>query len=224
MSTKTLSDVRSRVRDTANISVSRISEDRLTEIVNDAVAEITSSGRLRFAERTITVILTTGIDTYNLADADGPVEKPVLWTYTNPTTNAISEIKQTTIEGLRTNLSDPFATQVGISQFYTIWGQNDAGEPTFRVWPVPASDLTTTMDCRIRFNELVNEDDSNQVISDAYDAVSYLSLLLASPYLENDDRADTWDKWYQRAFGRIMRSHASARYSGSAQRQMREPG
>lgn len=223
MATKSLLDVRNRVRETANIDSNRIGDTRLTEIINDAVNEITSTGRLRFAERSIAVILVDGTDTYTLADTDGPVEKPILWTYTNPTTNAIAEIKQTTIEGIKTNFSDPFATQVGIPQFYSIWGE--ANEvPVFKVWPVPAQDLTTNLDCRIKFYDLVNDSDTNQVITGAYDAVTYLTLLLAAPYMENDDRTDTWDRSYTRAFGRLMRSHAHARYSGSAQRSMKEPG
>jgi hypothetical protein len=223
MAIKSLLDVRGRVRDTANIDSNRISDIRLTELVNDAVAEISSSGRLRFAERSLVVILTTGIDTYNLSDGDGPLEKPVLWTYTNSTTHAVQEIKQTTIEGYRTNLTDPYATQVGTPQFYTLWGE--ANEiPTIKIWPVPTQDMTTNMDCRIKFSDLVADDDTNDVITGAYDATCYLTLLLAAPYMENDDRADSWDRSYTRAFGRIMRSHAAARYSGSAQRSMREPG
>lgn len=223
MADKTLLDVRSRVRDTANIDSNRISDTRLTEIVNDAVAEIASSGRLRFSERSSAVTLTSGIDTYNISDSDGPLEKPVLWTYTSPLTNSLAEIKQTTIEGYRTNLTDPFASDVGIPQYYTIWGEAN-GVPTIKVWPVPAQNIATTLDFRIKFKDLSADTDTNQVLTGAYDAVAYLSLLLAAPYLENDDRADSWDRAYQRAFGRIMRSHAAARYSGSAQRSMREPG
>lgn len=223
MADKTLLNVRDRVRATANIDSNRISDTRLTEIINDAVAEIASSGRLRFAERTLTVILQDGIDTYNLSDSDGPLEKPVLWTYTNPTTNALSEIKQTTLEGWRTLFADPLYQSTGIPQVYTIWGAA-SGVPTLKVFPVPTQDLTTTMDCRISFTELSADTDFNQITNGCYDALTYLTLLLAAPYMENDDRADSWDKSYTRAFGRIMRSHAAARYSGSARRQMREPG
>jgi hypothetical protein len=221
---KTLSDVRSRVRDTANIDSNRISDARLTEIVNDAVSEIASSGRLRFSERSLAVTLTSGIQDYQISDTDGPLEKPVLWTYTNPTTNQIGEIKQTTVEGWRTNWTDPTLNNVGVAQFYTIWGETNE-VPVLRVWPIPSQDLSTTMDCRIKFYELSDSDPTtNSLITGAYDAVCYMTLLLAAPYMENDDRIDTWDRAYQRAFSRIMRSHASARYSGSAQRSMREMG
>ncbi len=226
MATKYLSDVLARVRATANIDSGRIADDRLTEIVNDAVAEITSSGRLRFAERSIPVTLNVNQDTYQINDTDGTMEKPILWTYTSPTTNETTEIKQTTIEGLRTNFVNPLDTTYTIPQFYTIWGET-GGVINVKTWPTPAVSLLTNFDVKIKFFDLdyTNPTTStNVVVTGAYEALTYLTLLLAAPYLENDDRIDTWDKAYSRAFGRLTRSHAHARYSGSAQRSMREPG
>jgi hypothetical protein len=223
LATHTLSDVRSRVRDTANITSNRISDTRLNEIINDGIKEITSSNRLRFAEKSLTVLVTTGTTIYQPADTEGPVEYPVLWTYSNPTTNQITEIKQTTIEGLRTLYLDPYCTQIGLPQYYAPYGEANE-QPQLQVWPVPQSNLTTNLDCRIKFYDLSNDTDSNSVTTGAYEALTYLTLLLAAPYMENDDRIDTWDRMYQRASSRLMRSHSHARYSGSQQRSMREPG
>jgi hypothetical protein len=220
----TLVELRSRIRDTANIDSNRISDTRLNEIINDAIAEITSSSRLAFAEKTIAVTLTTGITDYQPADSEGAVEKPVLWTYIDPTWNSVCEIKQTTIEGLRTNLgSDPTVSSSGTPMLYAIWGwSNDM--PIFRVTPTPDADLVTSLDCRIKFTALSLDAQYNDVTVSAADAVTYLSLLLSAPYLENDDRTDTWDRMYSRAVSRLRRSHSSARYSGSARRSMKEPG
>lgn len=224
MATKTLLDVRDRVRATANITANRIADERLTEIVNDAVAEIASSGRLRFAEKSLTVILTDGVNAYQPEDSEGVLEKPVLWLTTNPNTNEPHEIKQVTLEGWRTSFTDPQTLAAGLPRVYTVWGESNE-QPVLRVFPTPTgADLTTTLDCRIKFNELEDDEDTNSLITGAYDAVTYLTLMLAAPYLENDDRLDTWDRAYMRAFRRLMGSHASARYSGSARRQMREPG
>lgn len=224
MATHTLLDVRTRVRDTANIGTSgqnRVSDVRLNEIINDAVAEIASSNRLRFSEKTIPIQIQIGITSYQPVDPEGIPEYPILWTYSNPTTNQITEIKQTTIEGLRTLYLDPYCTQIGLPQYYAPFGESNQ-QPVFQVWPSPQQVLNTSMDCRIKFNELVNDTDTNTLVSGAYEALTYLTLLLAAPYMENDDRIDTWDKQYTRSVGRLMRSHAHARYSGSQQRQMRE--
>lgn len=223
---KYLSDVLARVRATANIDSNRINDERLTEIVNDAIAEITSSGRLRFAERTVPVTLTADQSTYNIVSADGPIEKPVLWTFVRSDTHETTEIKQTTIEGLRTFFVNPLDTSVRYPQRYAIWGET-GGVLNVQVFPVPVVNVQTSFDLRIKFNELdftTPTTQTNDVVTGAYEALTYLTLLLAAPYMENDDRIDTWDRSYTRAFGRLTRSHAHARYSGSAQRGMREPG
>lgn len=221
---KTLSEVRDRFYATANIDSNRIPVTRLNEIINDAVAEITSSNRLSFAEKSIPITLSSGIDHYQPEDSAGPLEKPVLWTFNHPTTGHLSEIKQSTIEGVRTFVnSRPLFETTGTPMVYAIWGwAND--KPILKVFPTPDQDITSTLDCRIKFNLLVEDDAHNDVTDSAYDAVTYLSLLLAAPYMEDDNRLDTWDRQYQRAISRIRQSHSSARYSGSARRQMREMG
>lgn len=220
----TLEEVRDRVRATANVGSTRLGDDRLNEIINDAVREIASTSRLNFSEKSLTVTLADGVSDYQPADSAGPIEKPVLWTYTSSTDNMVREIKQTTIEGLRSAAADPaLFADATVPFVYAVWGSAN-GIPILRVWPTPTDDLDTTLDCRISFFELEDDDDENDVTNYAYDAVTYLTLLLASAYLENDDRAEVWDRQYSRAFKRLKLSHGSARISGSARRSMKEPG
>jgi hypothetical protein len=119
--------------------------------------------------------------------------------------------------------TDPDSVITGIPQVYTIWGwANDM--PILKIWPTPAEDLVTTLDCRIRFTAMTLDAQYNDVTVSASDAVVYLALLLSAPYMENDDRMDTWDRMYSRSIKRIRQAHSSARYSGSARRSMKEPG
>jgi hypothetical protein len=220
----TLVELRSRIRDTANIDSNRISDTRLNEIINDAIAEISSSSRLAFSEKSIPVTIVAGTTDYQPVDAEGPLERPILWWYTHPTFGGIREIKQSTLEGVRTAVgTDPDSVITGIPQVYTIWGwANDM--PILKIWPTPAEDLVTTLDCRIRFTAMTLDAQYNDVTVSASDAVVYLALLLSAPYMENDDRMDTWDRMYSRSIKRIRQAHSSARYSGSARRSMKEPG
>lgn len=220
----TLKTVLDRVRAYANVNSSRLPDARLIELVGDAQEEILDSSRIRFAERSIDVQIQDGVDTYLIQDGVGFMVKPVLWTYSNTANNTVVEIKQVLIEGFRVLLQEQqFAADTGKPSRYTIWGQsNDV--PVVKVWPTPTVDLETTFDCRVRLFRITDPTLTNDLIQFGQDALTYLTLVLASPYLEDDARVEQWNSSFQRAYGRMLRSHAAARYSGSARRSQKEPG
>jgi hypothetical protein len=100
-----------------------------------------------------------------------------------------------------------FAYGEGIPKFIAREGDS------FIFGPYPVEPMTVKGIYLRRFNELVNDTDTNWILTNHPDLFLYGTLRQAEPFIKNDSRLMMWDKMYQGARQRIRGSDRRERFS-----------
>lgn len=103
----------------------------------------------------------------------------------------------------------------------TFWTGSTTGQPqvyTFiggeiQVAPSPDSSYTAEMDY---YQKLDIASSVNWVLTNAPDAYLYGSLLAAEPFLKNDKRIPTWERYFEKAIADLERADIRERWGGGS--------
>lgn len=217
--------MRTLARSIANVDENRLPDDELTSFLNDAQDEMMENHRLRFGESLITTAFVEDTKTINPAPTNGIVIAPTRIWYTDSSGEQVDLKPLTWNQYVDAYGSAETATGgFGDPAHFTVYGEDENGNPTIWLGPIPDAGRTAYVAARIRFLPLEDDDDHNQLTDRAGLAVVYKALVLAAPFLENSERIPEWDAAYAPIMRRLDVSHGAARYAGMHKRGMREPG
>jgi hypothetical protein len=96
----------------------------------------------------------------------------------------------------------------GIPKYFTIIGNQ------IRVHPVPDATYTGELTYFAKLDKLSNTNTMNWLLSSSPDAYLYGSLMQASPYLKDDERAAVWGTLYNTAIEALKTADQNASASG----------
>ena len=221
----THSELRDEMRSQANVDSNRLPNAQATIFLNLAKDDIMDLHRLRFGEALITTAFVEDTRTINPAPSSGIVRYPTKLWYYDQTTGEKQEVREVSWEEYVDTWMNETDTGSGLPTEFAIYGEDNNGNPTFYLGPVPDADRSPVyLTARITFADLSADGDSNQLTVRAPMALVYRALIMAAPFLENAERIPEWDALYQPIVRRLGITHSGARYSGKAARQMQEPG
>lgn len=109
---------------------------------------------------------------------------------------------------------------LSVEEFKSRYGQSVAGPhvhyttigDSMRLAPDSPNDVILTYYAQLA--PLVEPEDTNWILTSHYDAYLYGCLLVAAPYLMNDQRIPVWGQMLERALQGIRRDEQRAAYSG----------
>jgi hypothetical protein len=221
----THAELRDRMRLYANVDANRLPNSACTDFLNASKDELMEAYRFRFGEAFITTAVVANSQTINPAPSNGHVRYPTKMWYLNNDGNQVEVFNVSWQEYLTKWGSASSETNgTGDAGEFAIYGENDDGDPTFYLGPIPDTDRTVWLTARITFDDLVGDDDHNQLTDRAPLALVYRALVMAADFLENPDRAPNWDAEFQKQLKRLAISHEGARYSARNSHQMQEMG
>jgi len=104
--------------------------------------------------------------------------------------------------------------------------QDTKGKPQYyaiidgqiEVWPTPDADYTGELFYYTKVPELSSSNTTNWVLDHFHDVYLYGALMHASPYIVDDQRAQTWSALYQRGIDGINSNNNKAKFGGSGLR------
>lgn len=218
------SELRDAMREEANVDINRLPDAQATRYLNLAKDDIMDLYRLRFGEALITTAFVEDTRTINPAPTSGVVKYPTrLWYYN--TSGEKVEVDEISWNEFVEKWMNTTTDGSGDPEEYAIYGEDDNGNPTFYLGPMPDGDRSPVyLTARITFLDLDDDADENQLTRRAPMALVYRALEMASPFLENAERVPEWNREFQTIMKRLALSHEGARYSGKVNRQMQEPG
>jgi len=89
-------------------------------------------------------------------------------------------------------------------------------ENGFEVYPSPDGPVTVELLYLQKLPALVNDEDTNWVLTDHPDVYLYGSLLHTAPYLVEDERLNTWAQLYGASLARLNQSGEDQKWSGNS--------
>lgn len=103
-------------------------------------------------------------------------------------------------------------TAAGKPQYFTVVGGQ------FEVAPTPDSEYSLEMAYFAKMDALVEDSDTNWLLTDYPDLYLYTALTHSAPYLRDDERIAIWSGLAQRAKQELISADQSASYSGATPR------
>ena len=91
-------------------------------------------------------------------------------------------------------------------------------EGTFEVFPVPGESVTYELQYLQEIPKLSDANTSNWLLDEAPDVYLYGALIHTAPYLQNDQRTQTWASLYSAGVAAVNRTSKRAMASGSGKR------
>jgi hypothetical protein len=203
----TFIDLKTRARDWLAVDTGRIADAVLGDCINLAIRDLAREHDLWLNEKTGNIALVEGG-----ADVPAPADfsRPLLFSYTKPSSGKRVYLKQKTIEQLTILFPELGATTHGDPQFYAQFGS------FFEVMPPPAYDVTTILNYYAIPADLTDPSETNLFTQYAWEAVFFRALVYATRYLIEDPRKDLWRELAQEHELRLVIEHARARHSGGA--------
>lgn len=218
-----LAELRDRMRSIANVDENRLPNDEAHAFLNEAKDAFMDVSKLRFGEAWIETAFTADTRTINPAPVSGRVLYPTKMWYMNSASEQAEVRPLSWAEYLNKYGEVPTSSNQGDPCHYSIYGEDDDGNPTFYLGPVPDDNVSPVyLTARITFPDLVEDDDHNQLTDSAGLALVYKALELAASFLENEERAPTWTALYKPMIARLAVKHSGARTSGRTASSMEE--
>lgn len=116
------------------------------------------------------------------------------------------------------NGADDPMEQLTYDRMVEVYGRNsgvpevyDVIASEFYLAPIPNGVYTLTLGYTVNYSALVNDSDTNYLVTSAGDILLYGALMSASGWLQADERIPTWGQAYKEALRILIRSDKRAR-------------
>ena len=197
--------LKAKLGDWLAVDIGRLSDSVRGDCINLAVRDLARLHDLWLNEKTGNVALVEGVP-----DALVPADfsRPLLFSYTKPSSGKRVYLKQKTIEQLTILFPELAATTHGDPEFYAQFGS------FFQVMPPPAYDVTTILNYYAIPADLTDAVNTNLFTQYAWEAVFFRALVYASKYLIEDPRLPVWEQGARDAELKLVIEHARVRHSG----------
>ena len=123
-------------------------------------------------------------------------------------TDTVSVIEQTTVSDIVKRRAET-NNATGTPTYYTLVGQQ------FEVYPTPDSVKNVELLYYSEIPALSSSTATNWLLTMSPDAYLYATLLSATPYLNNDERLETWGALYASAISNINQTSVASRFAGA---------
>jgi hypothetical protein len=181
-----------------------INRDDLTAVIVDFISLAEAQIERSLRTRQMIVRATASMDTeYSAVPADF-LECRTIKLNTNP----VQPLQFETVDSMDTLKTQYAAT--GRPQYFSIVGGQ------IRVLPVPATTYTAELIYFAKLTKLSSTNATNWLLTSSPDVYLYGALLQGAPYLQNDERIQTWATLYERGLNDLKIADDRGSTSGGA--------
>lgn len=200
---KTYLQARQALADWIGANALRFADSVRGDIVNMARRELSRLHDLRFNE--VSDTLNTVASTRSYALPTGWSRPHTLW-YTHPDNG--NQVYLDYLSRQAFDINFPDATATGKPTAYTVWGGN------LLLGKTPDAVLTINRNYYRILADLSADGDEDDLMTQAWEAVHFKGLVLASEYLVEDPRIPTWKAQAERFENDLVIEHARGRSAG----------
>lgn len=214
-------------RTLANVDENRLPDDVAYLLLNEAKELIMNSEDVRLREETITTAFVEDTATINPAPTGGGiVVEPRAMYYVSAIDGSRVDVKQISkVEFVNKFGAPDDPTLSRDSIYFSVFGEDDDGNPTFHIGPTPNADVSPVyLDARVTYADMDADTVETKLTRKCGRALIYKMLGLAcDTILEDPDRAGIWHQKYNDALQPYKDATAIARRGAKTARQMQEP-
>lgn len=210
----TLVQIRTRVREWLDIDSNRASDNKVTELVNQAIREIASSYDFLSGETSDTFVTVAGTQAYTLPST---FSRPLNFYYTNSLGNVVTLNQMLNIDEFRQK--HPSTNSTAAPTDYIIYGVVDSTTDgaQLRLGPIPDAVYTITREYYATLAALSGDSDTNvfTVIEPMVDLIVWLTCAYLAAFTMEWEAADKFRQKYEEARLQRLIEASRARLGGT---------